>query len=119
MAIDYAKLQATALRLLTQNGQAITFSYETEGDINPATGAGSEGDTITVAGVGVASRYKNMEIDGTVILASDLKLICNNVATEPQPQWRVSVNSKIFTVLDVMPVNPAGQNIIYICQLRI
>jgi hypothetical protein len=44
MSIDYARLQATADRLLSENGQAVTLSRETVNvaSYNPATGDGLE-----------------------------------------------------------------------------
>ena len=120
MAMNYSALQTTSERLLRENGQAITFSYTTGAVINPATGEVTDaGTTATVTGYGIATNYQNTEIDGESVLAGDLRLIANNVATEPEPDWTVSVNSKTWRVMNVQPVNPAGTNVIYICQLRI
>lgn len=120
MAINYTALQSTAETLLRDNGQSITFSYTSGAVIDPATGTVSDsGTTETVTGYGIATNFQKAEIDGETVLASDLRLIANNVATEPQPDWTVSVNSKTWRVMNVQPINPAGTNVIYICQLRI
>jgi len=119
MGINYTALQTKATNILTNNGQEITFSYTSGEDIDPATGVvSSAGSTTTVTGYGAATRYRNIEIDGETIQASDLRLICNSVATEPQVGWNVSVNSNSFRVMEVESVNPAGTNVIYICQIR-
>lgn len=120
MAINYSNLQTKATALLQNNGQSITFSYTSGAVIDPATGTVTSAGTVTnVSGYGVASNYRNAEIDGESILASDVRLIASNVATEPEPDWTVIVNSRTWRVMDVQPINPAGTNIIYICQLRI
>jgi hypothetical protein len=120
MGVNYTALEATATRLLRDNGQAITFSYETGEVINPATGTvTTPASESTVSGYGVASNYKNAEIDGQSVLASDLKLLASNVATEPKANWKVGVNGKTWRVMQVMPINPAGTNVMYICQIRI
>lgn len=120
MGINYTALQSTATNLLTDNGQAVTFSYTSGAVINPATGEVTDAGSVTnVAGYGVAVAYKTAEIDGQSVLASDLKLIANNVATAPAVGWTVSVNSRTWRVMNVQPLNPAGTNIMYICQLRI
>jgi len=120
MAINYTALQSRAETLLKDNGQTITFSYTSGAVIDPATGTvTSSGSTETVTGYGIATNFQKAEIDGETVLASDLRLIANSVATEPQPDWTVVVNSKTFRVMNVQQINPAGTNIIYICQLRI
>lgn len=120
MGVNYTALEATATRLLRDNGQAITFTYETGEVIDPATGVvTTPASESTVDGFGVATNYKNAEIDGQSVLASDLKLLASNVATEPKPNWKVGVNGETWRVMQVMPVNPAGTNVMYICQIRI
>ena len=119
MAVNYASLQKTAFNLLKANGQAITFSYTSGADIDPATGIVSDaGTSVNVTGYGAATKYKNMEIDGEAIQASDMRLICDNVATKPEQGWNVYVNSGNWRVMDVEEISPAGTNVIYICQLR-
>ena len=120
MGINYTALESTAARLLRDNGQAITFSYETGEVINPATGVvTTPSSETTVDGFGVATNYKNAEIDGQSVLASDLKLLASNIATEPEANWKVTVNGKTWRVMQVNPINPAGTNVMYICQIRI
>jgi len=119
MGINYTALQTKATNLLTNNGAAITFNYTSGADIDPATGVVNDaGSSVSVSGYGVATRYRNIEIDGDSILASDMRLICNNVATEPEVGWNVTVNSTVFRVMEVESINPAGTNVIYICQIR-
>ena len=120
MGINYTALQSTATRLLQSNGQSVTFRYETGEVINPATGTvTTPASEETVPGFGVAINYKNAEIDGQTVLASDLKLLVSNLATAPEVNWKVTVNSKAWRVMQVMPINPAGTNVMYILQIRI
>jgi hypothetical protein len=119
MAINYQNLQSMAASMLQDNGQAITFSYTSGQVINPATGVVSAaGSTTNVAGYGVTLNFRAAEIDGQSVLTSDLKLIANNVSSEPQAGWKVQANSKTYRVMTVSPINPAGTNVIYICQIR-
>lgn len=120
MGVNYTALQSTATRLLRDNGQAITFSYQTGEVINPATGAvTTPASEATVPGFGVATNYKNAEINGETVLSSDLKLLASNIATAPEVNWKVTVNGKTWRVMQVMPINPAGTNVMYILQIRI
>ena len=120
MGVNYTALEGTATRLLRDNGQAITFTYETGEVINPATGVvTTPASNSTVSGYGVATNFKNAEINGDTILSSDLKLLASNVASEPKANWRVGVNGRTWRVMQVSPINPAGTNVMYICQIRI
>ncbi len=120
MGVNYAALQATATRLLRDNGQSITFTFETGEVIDPATGTvTTPAGESTVDGFGVATNFKNAEIDGQSVLASDMKLLASNVATEPTAGAKVSVNGKTFRVMQVTPINPANSNVMYICQIRV
>lgn len=109
----YANLRTSALATLTKFGKSITFSRTVSGGYDPATG-GTTGDTTeTATGVGVLVNYKNIEIDGTTILASDRKIIYSG----EEPQINDSYSS--WRVVAVNPIDPdESGNIVYICQVR-
>ena len=120
MGINYAALESTATRLLRDNGQAIVFTFETGEVIDPATGTvTTPASESTVNGYGVATNFKNAEIDGQSVLASDLKLLASNISTAPTVGAKVSVNGKTWRIMQVMPINPANTNVMYICQIRV
>ena len=116
----YGGLTTTAARLLLKYGQSVMLKYESGGTADPATGVVTVPATQeTVNGYGVASRYKNAEVDGTLIKSSDQRLILEKVSTVPQVGWRAQVSGKEYKVMDVMPVSPGNEDVIYICQLRL
>ena len=116
----YSGLTATAAKLLLKYGQSVVLKYETGGTIDPATGVVTVPATQeTVSGYGVASRYKNAEVDGTLIKSSDQRLVLEKVSSAPQAGWKAQVSGKEYKVMDSMPVSPGGEDVIYICQLRL
>jgi len=116
----YSGLSATAAKLLLKYGQSVVLKHESGGTIDPATGVVTVPATEnTATGYGVASRYKNAEVDGTLIRASDQRLVLEKVSTVPQAGWRAQVSGKEYKVMDVMPVSPGNEDVIYICQLRL
>ena len=116
----YSGLSVTAARLLLKYGQSVMLKYETGGTIDPATGIVTVPATEnTVTGYGVSSRYKNAEVDGSLIRSGDQRLILEKVSTVPQTGWRAQVSGKEYKVMDVMPVSPSNEDVIYICQLRL
>ena len=116
----YSGLTVTAAKLLLKYGQSVMLKYETGGTIDPATGIVTVPATQeTVTGNGAASRYKNSEVDGTLIRSGDQRLILEKVSTIPQTGWRAQVSGKEYKIMDVEPISPGNEDVIYICQLRL
>ena len=110
----------TATTLLTKFGEAVTLTYETDEVRDPATGEVTTPATENnVSGFGYPSRFRNAEIDGTVVQRSDTRLVLNKVAVRPEQGWRAQVQGKTFRVMDVQPITRSGDDVIYICQLRV
>lgn len=117
--MNYQQIQASAEKMLSRMGSSIRLSYVKNEDINPATGVvTSAGRTVNITTDGVMLRYKNMEINGETVLASDMKLIIPNISTKPEVNWSVLANTQTWRVMNVTEINPAGTNCIYILQLR-
>ena len=120
MGINYSSLQDTATRLLKDNGQTVTFAYKVGEVIDPATGQVTTPATNnTIDAFAVVRRYGNEEVNGSTVLASDLLLIINNIAVEPDVACTVTVDSKVWRVMSVQSLSPAGTNIVYNVQIRI
>ena len=110
----------TATSLLTKFGEAVALTYETDEVRSPATGQITTPATENeVPGFGYPSRYRNAEVDGTVIKRSDTRLILNKVDEAPEQGWRAQVQGKTFRIMDVQPITKSGADVIYICQLRV
>jgi len=116
----YSGLTSTAAKLLLKYGQSVVLKHETGGTVDPATGVVTVPATEnTVTGYGVASRYKNAEVDGTLIRSGDQRLILEKVSVVPKTGWKAQVSGKEYKVMDVMPISPGNEDVIYICQLRL
>jgi len=88
-------LAATAQRLIEANGEAVVFmAPATTPAFNPVTGAPQTPvapDPVT--GSGVPTRYKAHEVDGSTILAEDVRLLVG--VGGPYPRARlVRVSSR-------------------------
>ena len=116
----YSGLTATAAKLLLKYGQSVVLKHETGGTVNPATGVVTTSATVTtITGNGAASRYKNAEVDGTLIRSGDQRLILEKVSTVPQTGWKAQVSGKEYKVMGAVPISPGNEDVIYICQLRL
>lgn len=118
MGIFSDGLTATALRLLTTYGQAISAEVRTT-SYNPNTGDITVINNDGYAGYGYPSNYAQSDIDGHVIMQDDTLLIFSVLNTEvPAVNDIFVIGTKRLTALSVQKVTAQGSNIIYKIQLR-
>lgn len=118
---EYTRSIATALRLITKRGQAVTLTTKTAGAYDTATGATAITET-TQIGYGVVTEYNTKDIDGTLIKADDLLLIlaASGVTTKPvADKTKATLLSGVaYLVKHVLDIAPSGESIVYKLQLR-
>lgn len=91
-------------RVITKNRVALT------------TTTGANTDTVLMA---VVSHFRKSEIDGTLVLATDLKVIADAaVVVSKASADQVIIGGVTHRVIDVTEVNPAGVVLAYIIQAR-
>ena len=121
--MSYARQINSVHKTMIKKGQAVTITRKTSGDYDHTTGAVTITES-TESGYGVPGRYKQNEIDGTMVLQGDVKLLLSpkqadeTELTKPQVNDQVTMSSRIFTIQSVNEIWPDGNAIIYICQLR-
>jgi hypothetical protein len=113
----YPGLASTATRLLTQKGQSVTLRRQTAGAYDPATGSAAVTVTNFTGIQAAVFGFKNMEIDGTMILKGDKKVLMA-VGVKPTKDDVVSIGGIDHAVLDVQEVSPAGVDVLYKLQCR-
>jgi hypothetical protein len=120
----YAKMQATANRLLKGKGQSITLSRQTAGAYNPATGTAAV-TTTTQTAYGAMFEYGDKNIDGTLIKEGDKQLLLsaiNSAGTAlvaPALNDTVTINTVVYTVVRIKPLSPAGTTVLFDCNIRV
>ncbi len=112
MAFDYSALRNTAITLINKFGRTATRRV--------VTNSGSEFDptqtNVDTPIVGAFVGFSNREIDGTLILATDKKMISYD---------SVAIDDKIidasikYVVKNVDTINPGDTVLIYKIQLRV
>jgi hypothetical protein len=132
MSINYARLQATAARLLSENGQSITLtrSVTNPDNYDPATGD-VMAFTLTQTGFGVVFEYNTFirsgvrDEPGSLIVAGDKQLILTPLKADgtalnpPKVGDRATLASGVaYTVTAVAPLSPAGTASYYECNIR-
>jgi hypothetical protein len=120
----YAKMQATANRLLKGKGQGITLTRQAAGAYDPATGTAAV-TTTTQTAYGAMFEYGDKNIDGTLIKEGDKQLLLsalNSAGTAlvaPALNDTVTINTVVYTVVRIKPLSPAGTTVLFDCNIRV
>ena len=118
MSFDYATSAATARRLLARFGQSVTLSLPDTVEDGPP---GVEGTTVagrSVTGAGVKLDYDNREVDGTVILSGDVKVLLEATNGDPEVGMTATLSGKTYRVEHWQPLEPAGTTVMHTLQMR-
>ena len=116
-SFDYAKMAATAGRLLERFGKTVTITRTTGGTYDPVTGAATPGTPETFEPKGILTKYPDNLIDGTRIQMSDRKLILDDTVM-PTMDDKPTIQGEEWTIKDIETVSPAGTPLIYFVQVR-
>jgi hypothetical protein len=110
---------ADAAAMLAEFGEAVVIAFPGSPSFDPVTGApvsGSAGAQYTAKGY--PGQYGANEVDDSLIKAGDIRLILERIAQRPEASCTALVDGVTYRVMAVRPVRKAGQDVIYICQLR-
>ena len=118
MAFNYTGLKATARKLLANFGQSMTFSRESEPVYDNETNTVTS-TTITFSDKGVIFPFGKgvSNVNGSIIQTGDQEVFWQG-STEPKPTDKLTVNGVDYNVIAVMPIEPAGVNVLYQIQVR-
>jgi hypothetical protein len=123
MAFDYAETAADVDELLAEFGQSVTLTTRTGGTYNTATGTNTP-TTATQTVTGVVLEWNQRNIDGSLVLVGDKRLLLSPVTTAgaaltaPAANDTVTIGSAVYTIVRVVPLNPAGTVVMYECNIR-
>ena len=120
----YARMQQTANKMLRGKGQAIVLTRRTAGAYDPTTGAAAVTTTVQ-NGYGGIFDYEDENIDGTLILSGDKKLLLSPINSAGTalvaPEVNDTVTDKalvVRTITRIKTLSPAGTTVMFDCNLR-
>lgn len=116
----YAEKRATADRLLTKFGRAVTLTDdEGTGSVDPTTGEWSAGATSSYAGTAVVFPAKEVRrvglTEGSEYIAF---LSAEALGAVPRTGWTLLVGAATFQILEVESLSPAGTDVMYTLMLK-
>ncbi|ELY4302229.1 hypothetical protein SMZ33_002850 [Cronobacter turicensis] len=115
MPISYPRMRAAAKKLLTGNGTI--WKVTRPGKMEVIAGVEHARPEIRFDAVGVRSDYKPAEVDGTLIIGGDVRI----VFTADQALLvgdLVDIDGKPYRIVNPNPVKPADLVLCYRAQLR-
>lgn len=121
----YGRMQKTANRLLIGKGQAVILTHTVSGDYVP--GEGITSTTSEQAGTGAITEWDARQVDGTLILIGDKRLLLSPLNTAgaalTAPVLGDTVTDAagvVYTlVAPLKTVSPAGTVVLYDVNLRV
>lgn len=120
--MDYDKLAATALRLLTKHGQDITLRSTVQGAYDPTTGTSSITITDTTRKGAVFDYnlvvYGNDLINNTLVQAGDKRLYLDANGVAPSLTDQVIIGGVTWSVKNIKDLSPAGTVVLYDITIR-
>lgn len=118
MTFDYDRIAATATRMLTRYGRAVTLRSSGGDTYDPAT-ATREVYQTEYATIGLMLDYQQSDIDGTLIQVGDQKVYMEpSVEVAPKTGDEILINDVVFKVIKSRPVSPAGVVVLHELQVR-
>lgn len=115
---NYARAASTAKRLISRFGQDVTLHVLSGGSGDPWNPQGPIETTYTLKAA--VMDYKSMEVDGTLILATDKKVIVSTegVVEKPSPSHSLTIGGVSHAIVNVAELNPGGAVVYYTLQVR-
>lgn len=112
---DYAGLKRKVNPLIKKFGMTVTVT-------RPGSVDRVDGNEIVIPPtsfdiIGLREEYKPREIDGTRIIAGDVKFLCQ-AAEQVQVGDLVNLNNTDYRVINPTPLQPAGTTMLFQLQLR-
>lgn len=118
MPIDYNEIAVGVLESIAEAGQPVTLHRK--GPPGPfVPGQPVTPTVLDYPGTGAMFGYKQRDIDGTLIKHGDQRLLlAPQIEFAPKTGDTVTVGAKVYNVVDVGIVAPAGVAVLYKLQLR-
>jgi len=117
MTFDYARMKATADRLIAKFGQAATLRRPTwtGTEQNPVAGTPTDYPVTVVVEV-----YAFSQIDGERVRRDDLKVLVARGAltVEPAVSDKIVIGGAEHAIVSVRPTNPGGTVVMHELQAR-
>lgn len=116
--MNYTKTRANAQHAIARAGQPVTLTCLSDGVYDPETGKVTRTGT-THTGYGAPVNYAQRDIDGTMILRSDVRVLLGpQIGVTPTTGDTLTVAGEVYTVIASNPLAPGGIVVLHDVQCR-
>lgn len=120
MAAFSNRMKALATKLLAKYGEPVSVVTAGEETFDPATGETSSTGSALKQHKGFPYPYTSQEIDGSNVLATDVRVIINYVeGYRPEVADLVSMGVDTYRIMRVESIRAQSEDVAYYLQLRI
>lgn len=109
----------SAASLIAAKGQPVTLTYHAAGAYDMSTHTVTVTDTVvTTVGVVFPLSRGLKHMPGSNIGIDDQQLLLPGDIDQPPVDTTATINGKLYTIIEVAPLAPAGEALIYDCMIR-
>ena len=106
---------------LEDKGRAVSLERVTEGAYDVTDGTVGAATTVNYSAYGLPDGYNSLEVDGTSVRNSDVKLWLSTPTTGEVPAVgdTATIDSVVHRIVNVGKITAQGSNVLYELQCRI
>ncbi|PSL23473.1 hypothetical protein [Dyadobacter jiangsuensis] len=116
----YGEMAELAKEQIEEFGRSVILRRNNQGDYDPATDSFSGGSSADVSVIALFTKFEQNEIDGTIILRDDKKVLiaASSLASPPQHNDILVDGDYEYKVLPLDIIRPGDTPLIYKLQVR-
>ena len=114
----YTNMAKTALRQIADKGRNVSLRANTEGVYDPVTDSFTGTLTNDTTVKALVTAYSQREIDGTIILRGDKKILIAANAASPEHNDIIVDGANEYKIINVDTLKPGDTPIMYTVQVR-
>lgn len=129
MALNYANFRLLAERLINENGRTMTLTRQDQGNASDPTKpwrSSTGAAEISFPVVGVVIEYEKDEVDGTLILRGDKRLLvaakdiddASPANTKVEDYSKITDGAVVYRIINAQVIEPGDTRILYDLQVR-
>lgn len=116
---DYSAQATRVAAQIEKYGAPAQLQRAAAGDYDTKTGEVDDNGTQVFNTTAVRDAFKRSDIDGTSVLATDVRLYLSpSLATEPKPGDVIVFDGETYSVVNVRPTKPGTVVLLYDVQCR-
>ena len=116
--MNYDRFVSTAIKQINDKGRTVILRNSGNGSFDPITSTFTDGATTDRSPKGLFTEYNAKEIDGSIIIRGDKKVLIADLSSPPDNSDILIDGTDEYSVINVGVIQPGDTPILYILQVR-